>query len=76
MHIIPDWKKVLRYAWTIRMFVLAGFFSGVEVILPYLEGYTSIPPGLFAALSGLTSGLGVILRFVAQKELQKDEQKS
>lgn len=72
MKLAPDWKRVLRRAWSIRLVLLAGVFSAAEVTLPFLE--PSIPPGIFAALSGLAAGGAFIARLVAQKGLS-DAQK-
>ena len=66
MMLIPNWRDVLRRAWSIRLILLAAFFSGLEVALG-IWGGGSIPPGTFAALSGLVSAVAFVSRLIAQK---------
>lgn len=43
MRIIPpirladDWRAILSRAWSVRLIVLAGVLSGIEVIMPALS---------------------------------------
>lgn len=71
IQFVDDVGLVLRRAWSIRLILLAGVLSGAEVALPYIQPYTydvvSIPPGLFAALSGFVSAAALVARTVAQK---------
>jgi hypothetical protein len=48
---VHNWRGVLRCAWSIRLMILAGLLSGVEAILPLLDGVLPIPPGIFAVLT-------------------------
>ncbi len=67
--LLPDWKRVLRHAWSVRLLVAAGGLSGLEVALPYLDQWLSIPRGLFAALSGLTVGGAFVARLLVQQKV-------
>lgn len=69
MHLASNWRDVLRYAWSVRLMVLAAALSGAEVAMPYLDGYVDIPPRLFALLSGLTVSAAFIARIVAQRSI-------
>ncbi len=71
--LIPNWRMVLRRAWSIRLMLLAGFLSGFEAALPLLGGFFFIPPGLFAALSGLTVGGAFVARLLAQRDFQDED---
>lgn len=71
--LIPNWRMVLRRAWSIRLMLLAGFLSGVEAALPLLGGFFIIPPGLFAVLSGLTVSGAFVARLLAQKDFHDDD---
>jgi len=73
MKPVPNWRKVLRRAWSVRLMILAALLSGFEVALPLLDGLLPIPAGVFAALSGLTVGGAFIARIVAQKEFSDDQ---
>jgi len=62
-----NWWEVLRYAWSVRLIVLAGLLQGLEVAIPYLDGYVDVPPRLFAGLSLLVTAGAFWARLVAQK---------
>lgn len=70
MRLVDDWKRVLRKAWSIRLMLLAGVLSAVEVVLPFLQ--PQIPHGLFAVLSGVTVAAAFIARLVAQRQDDDD----
>lgn len=74
MRLIDDWRAVLRRAWSIRLALLAALLSGLEVLLPFLDGVIAIPHGVFAALAGLTSAAAFYARLVAQKGLSNADQ--
>ena len=68
MKLIANWREILRYAWSIRLMILAGVLSGVEVILPLFAD--CCPRGLFAALSLLTISGAFVARIVAQRNVR------
>ncbi len=74
MRLVDDWRAVLRRAWSIRLALLAALLSGLEVLLPILDGAIAIPHGVFAALAGLTSAAAFYARLVAQKGLSDADQ--
>lgn len=65
-----NWKEILKKAWSIRFLVLSIFLSSLEILLPYIEPFLGIPPGVFAALSVLTMILAIVARIVAQKKMK------
>lgn len=65
MNLLPDWRRILRRAWSIRLMILAGLLSGVEVVLPFFAD--SLPRGLFAGLSIAATAAAFVSRVVAQK---------
>jgi hypothetical protein len=67
MRLVDDWKKVVKKAWSIRLMILAGILSGIEVVVPFFA--ESIPLNLFAGLSFLAVSCAFVARLVAQKEL-------
>lgn len=67
MTLLPDWKDILKKAWSIRFLILAGLMSAVEVALPFFSA--DIPRGVFAALSGISVGGAFVARLVAQKSM-------
>ena len=68
MELLPDWRDILREAWSIRFIVLAGLLSGIEVLLP-LAGpdWLGLPVGVFAGLSALAAAAAFVARLLAQR---------
>lgn len=64
MKLKSNWTEVLKKAWSIRLGVLAGLFSGAEVILPLFMG--TMPRHIFAVLSFVAVMGAVIARLIAQ----------
>jgi hypothetical protein len=64
--LLPDWKRILRKAWSVRLIVLAAIFSGAEVVVPLF--YDAIPRNAFAVLSGITTAAALIARVMMQKD--------
>lgn len=77
MTLIPDWKEVVRKAWSIKFMALAALLSGAEVVLQILEPTLSesLPRGLFAALAGLVTAGALVVRVMAQNEVQPNDGK-
>lgn len=68
LTLIPDWRRILRRAWSVRLAIIAGLFSGAEVVLPlFVE---SLPRGAFAGLALLFSVGGIVARTVAQPRMR------
>jgi hypothetical protein len=38
LTLVANWRRVLRYAWSIRLMLFAGLLSGLELVLPLLDG--------------------------------------
>lgn len=67
MKLTDDWKTILRKAWSVRLMILAGLLSGIEVALPYFSA--DMPRGLFALLSITVVTAALVARLLAQKDL-------
>lgn len=77
MRLVTEWWRVLRFAWSIRLLVLAGLLSGAEIALPLIQDLLPIPRGVFAGLSFLATAAGLVARLVAQQSVsggRDDEQ--
>ena len=70
MQLIEDWKRVLKYALSIKFILIAGFFSGLEVLLPFIGSKSEIPEGLFAFLAFISTNAAFVTRIIAQKEIK------
>lgn len=67
-RLVPEWRFILRHAWSIRLILLAGILTGVESVLPF------IAPGAVpdAVLSGLTLAVvasAFVARLLAQRSM-------
>lgn len=72
MKLVSDWRRVLRYAWSIRLLLAAAILSGLEVVLPYLGDAFPIPTGAFAALTFFVTVLAFVMRIVSQKDFRDE----
>ncbi len=70
MRLTPNWQKIVKKAWSIRLMILAGLLSGAEIILPFYAD--EIPRGTFAALTMLAVTGAFIARLIAQQEFEHD----
>ena len=67
-ELIPDWKRVLRRAWSIRLMLLAGLLSGLEAILPIVMDAIPWPRWLASTVISFVVGLAFVTRLMAQKD--------
>jgi hypothetical protein len=71
VKVLWNWRQILRRAWSIRLILLAGLFSGLEVAFAVFADNPPIPRGTFASLSGLTTMAAFIARVIAQKDVSE-----
>ncbi len=70
MRLLKNWRTILVRAWSIRLMILAGVLSGIEVFVQIVLALgldLPVPPMVFAALSALASTGALIARLVAQE---------
>ncbi len=73
MKAVPQWRRVLRHAWSIRLAALAGVLSAAEAYFGYVDpNALPIPHGTFAVLASVTSGAALCARLFAQRHLSGD----
>lgn len=65
-RLLPDWRNLLRRAWSIRLMALAFVFTATEVMLPFFGD--AIPPRVFAVLSGVAVAGAFVARLMAQQK--------
>jgi hypothetical protein len=68
MRLHPEWAAILRYAWSIRLILLAGSLTTLDVFMQIFVGIGT-PTVAVAILAGLASGAALVARIVAQKEV-------
>lgn len=66
--LLPDWRNLLRRAWSIRLMALAFLFTATEVMLPFFSD--AIPPRVFAVLSGVAVAGAFVARLMAQQKAE------
>ena len=69
MSLVRNWRRVLRYAWSIRLVILAGLLSGAEIALPMIREIVDVPRGLFAGLSFAATAGAFIARLIVQQSV-------
>lgn len=70
VHTIPDWKRIARKAWSVRLAVLSGLLSAIEFALPYIAPQQ--PSRRFAAAAAVVALAAAIARLVAQPRLHDE----
>jgi len=76
MNLLPNWKNVLKTAWSAWLLVAAVMLTGLEVVLPMIN--LGLPDGLYVALMGAVTSLALLARLLVQpekiiEEFKKDE---
>lgn len=67
-RLLPDWKRIMRRAWSIKLMILAGLLSGLEAILPIVMDATPWPRWLASTVISLVVGLAFVTRLMAQQD--------
>lgn len=66
---VHNWREVLRYAWSVRLTLIASALGAIEFVLPMFFDSPPIAPGRFAAFAAAVSFLAGVARIFAQPEL-------
>lgn len=69
MNLLPEWKWLVRKAWSVRLMLIAALLSGVEVALPFFAD--SLPRGVFAAMSFVVVSAAFVARLTAQPKMER-----
>jgi hypothetical protein len=71
--LVPNWKKVVRHAWSFRLNVIAGIFSFLEFMLWIIpDWFPDIPRGPFAMVSFAVIVVSNIMKVISQKEFRDE----
>jgi hypothetical protein len=68
-QLIDEWREVLKKSWSIRLIVVAGALSGLEVLLPQIGDHMPVRP--FSILAVVVTAAAVIARLIAQASIMK-----
>ncbi len=66
MTLVPNWRAVLRHAWSLRLSLLAAVLGGAEIAVQLAGPALPIPPLVLGALSFFVTVAAAIARLVAQ----------
>ncbi len=69
MHLINDFSHIFLRLWSVRLAILAGVLSGIEVVLPLFPD--ALPRGWFAIASFIVTLASIVARAIAQPSLHK-----
>ena len=70
MELLPDWKRIARRAWSIRLSIIAAMLSVAEVVLPLFIDV--LPRNLFASLSFVAVVGAAVARVVSQPRMHQE----
>lgn len=63
----PDYKLILKKAWSVRFIALAGLFSTAEAVLPLFAN--ELPRGIFALATAVSIIGALVSRITVQRGL-------
>ncbi len=66
--LLPDWRCILRRAWSIRFSLLAAMFTAAEVVVPIFGDV--LPRGVFVVLAFAANIGATIARIIAQPDVR------
>lgn len=66
---VPNWRQVLRHAWSVQLDVLGIVLTILQAGVDVLSGNPPIDPVKFAIIAMTISGLSLVLRFVRQDKV-------
>lgn len=72
MRLVANWRRVLRYAWSVRLIILAGLLTGIEALLPLFPDLFGLSPGWLGTVTFLIVMAALVSRFVAQDSVSGD----
>ncbi|HEV2502318.1 MAG TPA: hypothetical protein VGV39_04550 [Mesorhizobium sp.] len=70
MRLVTNWRAVLRYAWTVRLALLAAILNGLAITVSIITGALPVPPLWLAALNGLLAVALSVVRIIEQANLK------
>ena len=71
MYLINDFGRVFMKLWSVRLAIVAGVLSGIEVILPLF--IDAIPRGAFAIASFVVTVASIVARAIAQPSIHRKQ---
>lgn len=70
MNLVPDWRRVLRHAWSIHLNIVAALLLAVQIAEPFLPVVKSLAPEPYASVITLIVNIAAIIaRLVKQRSV-------
>lgn len=69
MQAVPNWREVLKHAWSVRLMIVAAVLSGLSAALMF-GGFLPISPVALFVLVLVVNVAAIVARFVAQKQFK------
>jgi hypothetical protein len=66
----PNWRVIVRKAWSMRLLAIAGILTALEAVLPLFTD--AVPRGAFVLLNLIVIPAALVSRVVAQEGLDDD----
>lgn len=70
-RLIPNWRRVLTRAWSVRWMAIGGVLQIAEVLLTQFDDVLPMPRGVIAGATGIVMLLGLVARFCDQPETRQ-----
>lgn len=70
---IPEWKQILKRAWSVRLIILAGVLTGLEAVLVFFTPIST--PRWFPLLVFAVTMSALVARLIAQRNLDETADK-
>lgn len=71
LHLVHNWKTVLRHSSSLRLIALAGLLSGIEAAMPFIS--SGFRAGYFALATFIVTAAAFVARLVAQQAISGDK---
>ncbi len=72
-RLIAEWRHVLRYAWSVRLLIVAGALSSAEAVLTVFPDQLHLPRAVLAMIVPPMIGLAFGARLLAQRSMDDDK---
>lgn len=69
MRLLPEWKWLLRKAWSIRLHLLSGICSIIALVLPFVGD--KVPVQVLIGLATIATFGGMFSQLVAQPKMER-----
>lgn len=73
MKLHPDWRKILRHAWSIQLDILNIVVTAALSVVPILTGTTLVAPLTLAFISAGLTVVSMGLRLLKQEKVSGNE---